>query len=63
MRVEEAVRGSEHDLGPFSTSQLNAEKNRLQVVLGKMVGSLYPQFVRQSIARIDAELTMRINDA
>lgn len=62
MKIETAVSNSE-DLGPFSESALNAEKQRLQTVLGKMVGSLYPQFVRQSIARIDAELTLRINDA
>jgi hypothetical protein len=62
MRIEYAVRDSNADLGSFSTSQLNAEKNRLQIVLGKMVGSLYPQFVAQSIDRIDAELTQRTNN-
>ncbi len=61
MRIEVAVR-LDKDLGPFSTSALNAEKNRLQIVLGKMVGSLYPQFVAASIDRIDTELTQRTNN-
>ncbi len=59
MRIEYAVRKHDENLAPFSTHSLYAEKQRLQVVLGKMVGSLYPQFVEASIARIDAELESR----